>query len=125
MGAADEVSPVVSTPCRREGLLVLTTLQQQTEYPVEKVTREITGNEAYQAALLQEPPNPRSGISFYLYACCILGFFCSTMNGYDGSLFNSLMENKNFLAAYHGSNSVSQHDLLRIFTSKFLSNSRS
>lgn len=74
------------------------------------MTKEITGNEAYQEALTREPPNPRSGIAFYLYACCILGFFCSTMNGYDGSLFNSLMENTDFLNTYGGKNQVS--DLL-------------
>jgi hypothetical protein len=72
-----------------------------------KVTKEITGNEAYEEALRREPPNPTSGIAFYLYACCILGFFCSTMNGYDGSLFNSLMENNDFLITFGGKNQVS------------------
>jgi hypothetical protein len=71
------------------------------------VTREITGNEAYQEALSREPPKPTSGIAFYLYFCCILGFFCSTMNGYDGSLFNSLMENTDFLDTFGGKNQVS------------------
>ncbi|KKY16244.1 putative lactose permease [Phaeomoniella chlamydospora] len=65
----------------------------------------VSGNEAFKQALIQEPPKPYAGISIYLYLCCILGFFCSTMNGYDGSLLNSLLESKTFLQKYHGENS--------------------
>lgn len=45
-----------------------------------------------------------SSRSIILFLCCLLGFLASTMNGYDGSLFNSLLENKDFLAHYHGEN---------------------
>lgn len=34
----------------------------------------------------------------------MLGFFCQTMNGYDGSLFGGLLANKTFLAFFHGEN---------------------
>lgn len=34
----------------------------------------------------------------------MVGFLCSTMNGYDGSLFNSLLLNPNFKTYFNGSN---------------------
>lgn len=39
-----------------------------------------------------------------LMLCCLVGFFCQTMNGFDGSLFNGLTANKAFLAHFHGTN---------------------
>jgi sugar porter (SP) family MFS transporter len=35
-----------------------------------------------------------------IYAFSIVGFFCSTMNGYDGSLINNLLQNPAFKARY-------------------------
>jgi MFS family permease len=36
-----------------------------------------------------------------LYFSCLLGFFCSTANGFDGSLFNSLLEIDQFKAFFN------------------------
>jgi hypothetical protein len=33
-----------------------------------------------------DPPKPWSKIMFQLYGFCIIGFLCSSMNGYDGSV---------------------------------------
>lgn len=33
-----------------------------------------------------------------------MAFFCSTINGYDGSLLNSLLQSKDFLAKFNGTN---------------------
>jgi MFS family permease len=66
-----------------------------------------SGSEAYHEALLREPPKTWSSASILLYACSLVGFLCSTMNGYDGSLSNSLLENENFVSLYHGSDSGS------------------
>lgn len=64
----------------------------------------MTGNTAYNDALIKEPPRPRSMRSLLLYAICLVGFFCSTMNGYDGSLYNSISANDTFLDYFGGSN---------------------
>ncbi|KAL1630341.1 hypothetical protein SLS56_005013 [Neofusicoccum ribis] len=65
--------------------------------------KEITGNEAFNEALLKEPPQPFSAASIVLYLCCLVGFFCSTMNGYDGSLLNGLLMSDDFKAYFGGS----------------------
>ncbi|KAL0253145.1 hypothetical protein SLS55_010598 [Diplodia seriata] len=64
--------------------------------------KEISGNEAYNEALLKEPPRPFSGPSIVLYCCCLVGFCCSTMNGYDGSLLNGLLASDDFKAFFGG-----------------------
>jgi len=63
----------------------------------------IKGNEAFNEAMLKEPPRPFTWSTFQLYTACFVGFFCATMNGYDGSLINNLLENDWFLAYYNGS----------------------
>jgi len=59
----------------------------------EKIAEEqvVQGSEALAAALAKEAPQPWSGASFTLYFCCLVAFFCSTMNGYDGSLQGALL----------------------------------
>lgn len=39
-----------------------------------------------------------------IYACSIIGMFCSTMNGYDGSLINNLLQNPDFRDRYQVEN---------------------
>lgn len=53
---------------------------------------------------MKEPPRPFTFATIQLYAACFIGFFCATMNGYDGSLINNLLANKPFLDYYNGSN---------------------
>lgn len=54
--------------------------------------------------MVREPPRPFTWRTFQLYSACFIGFFCSTMNGYDSSLINNLLENQWFLEYYHGKN---------------------
>jgi hypothetical protein len=52
------------------------------------------GDEAFQQAMIREPPSPFS--SPLLILVSLVGFCCSTTNGYDGSLFGTLLANKDF-----------------------------
>jgi len=71
---------------------------------VVSAVKVIKGNEAFNEALLKEPPKPFSWRATMLYFACLCGFFCSTMNGYDGSLLNGLLQNPNFKDFFHGTN---------------------
>ena len=62
------------------------------------------GNEAFNEAMIKEAPSPFTLVAIILYFCCLLGFLCSTMNGYDGSLLNALLANSAFKDFFHGSN---------------------
>lgn len=64
-------------------------------------THVVTGNEAFNEAMLKEPPSAWSKAQLFVYAFSIVGFFCSTMNGYDGSLINNLLQNSWFKAKYN------------------------
>ena len=64
----------------------------------------IKGNEAFNEAAIQEPPRPFTRAAIVLYLACLVGFLCSTMNGYDGSLFNGLLENPDFKDFFHVKN---------------------
>jgi MFS family permease len=64
----------------------------------------IKGNEAFTEALLKEPPRTWGLRAITLYLACVVGFFCSTCNGFDGSLFNSLLENDAFKEYFHVKN---------------------
>lgn len=64
----------------------------------------VKGSEAYNEALLKEPVAFASPRSLLLFASILLGCFCQTMNGFDGSLFNGLTANKIFLAYFNGTN---------------------
>ena len=62
------------------------------------------GNEAFAAAMVADPPSPWTRNQLLIYAFSVIGFFCSTMNGYDGSLINNLLQNEAFLDYYHADN---------------------
>lgn len=64
----------------------------------------VIGDEAFQQAMLKEPPRPFSSYSMMLYLVVGVGFFCSTTNGYDGSLFGTLLANPNFKDFFHVEN---------------------
>jgi MFS family permease len=64
--------------------------------------KTIKGNEAFNEAMIKEPPRAFSGVAIILYAASFIGFLCSTMNGYDGSLLNVLLNNNVFLARFSG-----------------------
>ncbi|TDZ16384.1 Lactose permease [Colletotrichum orbiculare MAFF 240422] len=61
-------------------------------------TKTAVGDEAFQQAMIKEPPswfgNP------LLIPAIIVAFCCSTANGYDGSLFGTLLSNKDFKAFF-------------------------
>jgi sugar porter (SP) family MFS transporter len=63
-----------------------------------KIAQEkiVVGNETFAQAMIKEPPQPRSLRSIYLYLICLIGFCCSTSNGFDSSLFGSLLANPTF-----------------------------
>lgn len=44
-----------------------------------------------EQARLTDPPHPWSKTMIKLYLFCIVGFLCSSMNGFDGSLMSSLL----------------------------------
>jgi MFS family permease len=64
----------------------------------------IRGNEAFNEAMIKEPPRPFTKATIQLYCACFIGFFCATMNGYDGSLINNLLANHEFVVYYGGEN---------------------
>jgi len=61
----------------------------------------VIGDETYNQALLKEPPIPWNAIAFQLYACSIVGFFCSTSNGFDSSMFGNMIINPAFKAFFN------------------------
>lgn len=54
--------------------------------------------------MIKEPPNAYTKAQFFIYFFSLIAFFCSTMNGYDGSLINNLLQNPWFKAKYHVEN---------------------
>ncbi|KFZ09077.1 hypothetical protein V501_05721 [Pseudogymnoascus sp. VKM F-4519 (FW-2642)] len=64
----------------------------------------VIGDESFQQAMLKEPPRPFSSHSLMLYLVVGVGFFCSTTNGYDGSLFGTLLANDNFKGFFNVAN---------------------
>lgn len=54
--------------------------------------------------MVADPPSPWTRNQIMIYAFSVIGFFCSTMNGYDGSLINNLLQNQAFLDYYHAEN---------------------
>ncbi|KAI5362855.1 Putative major facilitator, sugar transporter, major facilitator superfamily [Septoria linicola] len=65
--------------------------------------RVVKGSEAYHEAKLKEPPRLMHPVTLRLIGCLLLGCFCQTMNGFDGSLFGGLSANKTFLTFFNGS----------------------
>jgi MFS family permease len=68
-------------------------------------TRVVTGDEAFNEAMLKEPPSPWTRGQIMIYLFSLVAFFNSTTNGYDGSLINNLLQNPWFIDKYNGSNS--------------------
>ncbi|KAK3187122.1 hypothetical protein K4F52_004024 [Lecanicillium sp. MT-2017a] len=64
----------------------------------------VHGNEAFNEALLKEPPQKWARPMVMVYVFSIIGFFCSTMNGYDASLINNLLQNTAFRETYNVEN---------------------
>jgi MFS family permease len=58
----------------------------------------LQGDEAYNAAMLKEPPIPWNAIAIQLYMFSVVGFFCSTSNGFDSSMFGNLLAQDSFKA---------------------------
>jgi sugar porter (SP) family MFS transporter len=56
----------------------------------------LQGDEAFNAAVLKEPPIPWNSIALQLYLISIVGFCCSTSNGFDSSMFGNLLAQDNF-----------------------------
>lgn len=65
----------------------------------------VSGSEAFNEALIQEPPALFHPTTLVLSLCLLVGFFCQTMNGFDGSLFSGLLANTIFLDHFHGNDS--------------------
>ncbi|KAH8718549.1 Lactose permease [Beauveria bassiana] len=60
----------------------------------------VSGSEAFHEALLKEPPRPWAPRMVMVYLFSVVGFLCSTMNGYDASLINNLLQNHDFQATH-------------------------
>jgi hypothetical protein len=73
---------------------VLTFPPQLDKEPVVAATKIVIGDEAFQQAMIKEPPNIFA--SPLLIAASLVAFCCSTANGYDGSLFGTLLANPIF-----------------------------
>ncbi|EON95871.1 putative lactose permease protein [Phaeoacremonium minimum UCRPA7] len=82
----------------------LDTVDAVHEHDKEVETKVVKGNEAFNEAMIKEPPNPWTRAQLLIYAFSIVGFFCSTMNGYDGSLINNLLQNPAFKDYYNVEN---------------------
>ena len=52
--------------------------------------KTLKGSEAYHEALTMEPLRKFHFRTVALAGCLLLGFFCQTVNGFDGSLFGGL-----------------------------------
>ncbi|TQV96349.1 sugar (and other) transporter [Cordyceps javanica] len=80
------------------------TSQESTGQVAEKTTpvqeRVVHGNEAFNEALLREPPRAWAPSMVMVYLFSVVGFLCSTMNGYDASLINNLLQNRDFRDTY-------------------------
>ncbi|KAF1947393.1 lactose permease [Clathrospora elynae] len=61
----------------------------------------ISGSEAIIEAKMKEPVARFSRPAMLLYLCAFVGFFCSTCNGFDGSMFNALLTNDDFKKYYN------------------------
>lgn len=67
----------------------------------------VSGDEAFQQAMIKDPPRPWSIPSIKLYLVVVVGFCCSTTNGYDGSLFSTLLANDSFKNFFNVANAGS------------------
>ncbi|KAH6892633.1 general substrate transporter [Thelonectria olida] len=67
-------------------------------------TKVVGGNTAFEEAMIRDPPRAWTKAQVFIYLFSTIGFFCSTMNGYDGSLINNLLQNRWFKDKYHVEN---------------------
>ncbi|KAG4419453.1 hypothetical protein IFR04_007410 [Cadophora malorum] len=67
-------------------------------------TKVLIGDETFNQAMLKEPPNPRNLIAIQLYLISMVGFCCSTSNGFDSSLFGNLLSQDKFKEFFSVSN---------------------
>lgn len=74
------------------------------EKPSIVATRIVVGDDHFNQAILKEPPQPWNAIALQLYLISVIGFFCSTSNGFDSSLFGNLLANKTFQAFFNVGN---------------------
>ncbi|KAF4416354.1 lactose permease [Fusarium acutatum] len=58
------------------------------------IVKTAIGDEAFQQAMIKEPP-PKIAAPILIFASMV-AFCCSTANGYDGSLFGTLLANDDF-----------------------------
>ncbi|KAM0214190.1 hypothetical protein ACHAQD_005541 [Fusarium lateritium] len=58
------------------------------------IVKTAIGDEAFQQAMIKEPP-PKVAVPLLIFASMV-AFCCSTANGYDGSLFGTLLANDDF-----------------------------
>lgn len=66
------------------------------EKPAAVAEKIVIGDEGFNQAMIKEPPIPFNWIALQLYLISIVGFCCSTSNGFDSSLFGALLANKSF-----------------------------
>ncbi|KAK2668618.1 Major facilitator, sugar transporter-like [Fusarium oxysporum f. sp. vasinfectum] len=59
------------------------------------IVKTAIGDEAFQQAMIKEPP-PKMAAPILIFASMV-AFCCSTANGYDGSLFGTLLANSDFM----------------------------
>ncbi|KAI9052294.1 hypothetical protein LZ554_003648 [Drepanopeziza brunnea f. sp. 'monogermtubi'] len=59
-------------------------------------TKVLIGDESFNQAMMKEPPQPRNWVAINLYIISVVGFCCSTSNGFDSSLFGNLLSQTNF-----------------------------
>ncbi|KAF7555983.1 hypothetical protein G7Z17_g1682 [Cylindrodendrum hubeiense] len=78
----------------------LTTHSHDEQDTGEITTRVVGGNTAFEEAMIKAPPYAWSKAQIFIYFFSLVGFFCSTMNGYDGSLINNLLQNPWFKEKY-------------------------
>lgn len=93
----------MSDPYDNKGSIEVEMVEKSNDVANVKVVK---GSEAFAAAMLKETPNVFHPTSLLLIACTLLGFFCQTMNGFDGSLFGGLTANNYFLDHFHGMRSI-------------------
>jgi MFS family permease len=67
-------------------------------------TKLVIGDDNFQQAMIKEPPKPFNMIALQLYLISCVGFFCSTSNGFDSSLFGNLLANDTFTAYFNVEN---------------------
>ena len=67
-------------------------------------TKVLIGDETFNQAMLKKPPNPRNLIAIQLYLISMVGFCCSTSNGFDSSLFGNLLSQDKFKEFFSVSN---------------------